>query len=330
MAQKMTNKEYSIKQLRNHLGYLTSELHKTTEQIQLLEIFDNSKSEMTSESEPEQEISELIKKQNTISHEIITVKKRIQKLSAKTILKAELLILPVVVVLLFFVATNYSVQPTEQGPVIKTHYVIEDLQGSIIGNYIHWNIQSGTPLTVNIKNSANVSDQKIQDVKNAIMSTDGITEDSSLLYNTQSGMKSEYFKGWQGAVETISANTKHSIPEKFNLIQSNNGEGDIVVTFSTVKSEDGYSGVTRTIVDGNQILKAFITIYDSNKLTDSQLESIVRQEFGHALGLPPTDNPEDLMHESIMTSHPYITECDINALQKLYNDVQPSGNFCNI
>ena len=325
----MTDKEYSIKQLRSQLGYLTNELHKTTEQIQLLEIFDNSKSEITLDTEPEQEISELIKKQNTISHEIITVKKRIQKLSAKTILKAELLILPVVVVLLFFVATNYSVQPTEQVSVIKTHYVIEDLQGSITGNYIHWNVQSGTPLTVNIKNSANVSDQKIQDIKNAIMSTDGITEDSSLLYNTQSGMKSEYFKGWQGAVETISANTKHSIPEKFNLIQSNNGEGDIVVTLSTVKSEDGYSGVTRTIVDGSQILKAFITIYESNKLTDSQLESIVRHEFGHALGLSHTDNPEDLMQESIMTSHPYITECDINALQKLYNDIQPSGNFCN-
>ena len=325
----MTDKEYSIKQLRSQLGYLTSELHKTTEQIQLLEIFDNSKSEITLDAEPEQEISELIKKQNTISHEIITVKKRIQKLSAKTILKAELLILPVVVILLFFVATNYSIQPTEQVSVIKTHYVIEDLQGSITGNYIHWNVQSGTPLTVNIKNSANVSDQKIQDIKNAIMSTDGITEDSSLLYNTQSGMKSEYFKGWQGAVETISTSTKHSIPEKFNLIQSNNGEGDIVVTLSTVKSEDGYSGVTRTIVDGSQILKTFITIYESNKLTDSQLESIVRHEFGHALGLSHTDNPEDLMQESIMTSHPYITECDINALQKLYNDIQPSGNFCS-
>ena len=160
------------------------------------------------------------------------------------------------------------------------------------------------------------------------MSTDRITDDSSLLYNTPSGMKSQYFRGWQGAVNTISANTKYPIPEKFNLIQSNNGEGDIVVTLSSVKSDDGYSGVTRTIVDGNQILKAFITIYDSNKLTDSQLESIVRHEFGHALGLPHTDNSEDLMNESIMTNHSYITDCDLNALQKLYNDVQPPGNFC--
>lgn len=329
MAQKLTNKEYSIKQLRSQLEYLTSELNKTTEKIQLLEISDNSSPENISlELESEPEISELIKKQNVISHEIITVRKRIQKLSAKTILKAELLILPVVIVLLFFVTTNYSIQPTEQMPTIKTHYVVEDLQGSTVDNYNHWNLHSST-LTVNIKNSANVDDQKIQDIKNAIVSTDKITDDGTLLYNTQTKTKTEYFRGWQGAVNTISSNTKYNIPEKFNFIQSTNGEEDILVTLSTVKSADGYSGVTRTIVNGNQILKAFITIYDSNKLTDDQLESIVRQELGHALGLPYTDNSQDLMNESIMTSHSYITECDLNALQEVYNDIQPSGNFCN-
>ncbi|MFZ0184388.1 MAG: matrixin family metalloprotease [Nitrosotalea sp.] len=328
MTQRMTDKEYSISQWRRQLEYLTNELNKTTEQIQLLEIFGNSKSEMVFEK-PEHEISELMRKQNTISHEIITIKKRIQKLSAKTILKVELLILPVVVILLFFVATNYSIMPAEQGSTIKTHYVIEDLQGNSVGNYKHWSIISGTPLTVNIKNHANVSDQKIQDVENAIMSTDSITGDSSTLYQSASGMKSAYFKGWQGAVQTAYANTKYNIPEKFNIIQSDNSEGNIVVTLSTVKSEDGYSGVTRTIVNGNQILKTFITIFDSDKLTDSQLESTVRQEFGHALGLPYTDNPADLMHESISTTNSYISECDINALQKVYNDVDPAGNFCN-
>ena len=329
MAQKMTNKEYSIKQLRSQLEYLTNELNKTTEKIQLQEILENtSVDKVSKELEPEQEISELIKKQNVISHEIITVKKRIQKLSAKTILKAELLILPVVVVLLFFVATNYSISPIEQTPIIKTHYVVEDLQGSSINNYNHWNIVNNTPLTVNIENTSNLSEQKIQDIKNAIMSTERITNDNSHPFDAQSGMKPLYFRGWQGAVNTISADTKHNIPEKFNFIQSNNGEGNIVVTLSTIKSDDGYSGITRTVVDGTQILKVFVTIYDSEKLTDSQLESIVRQEFGHALGLPQTDN-SDIMNESIMTGNYYITECDLNTLQKLYNDVQPSGNFCN-
>ena len=327
MTQKITHKEYSIKQLRNQLEHLTEELRKTTEKIQLQEIIDNSKSEMAVDV-VEQEISELIKKQNVISHEIIAVKKKIKKLSAKTILKAELLILPVVVVLLFFVATNYSTQPIEQGSAIRTHYVIEDLQGSVTSNYKYWDIQNNSPLNVNIKNDANVNEQKIQDVRNAIMSTDKVSNDGSIIHSLDMSVDYKYFRGWQGVVDTVPGNSKHTIPTKFNLIQSSTGEGDIVVTLSTLKSEDGYSGVTRTIVNGNQILKAFITIYDSDKLSDLQLESVVRQEFGHALGLPPTNN-SDLMSDSMTTNNSYISQCDIIALEKSYNEEQLSGNYCN-
>ena len=328
MTQKTTHKEYSIKQLRSQLEYLTEELRKTTEKIQLQEIFDTSKFEITSDAELEQEISELIKKQNVISHEIITVKKKIKKLSAKTILKTELLILPIVVVLLFFVTTNYLSQPVEQGTSIKTHYVIEDLQGSVTNNYQYWDIQKNSPLNVNINNSANVNEQKIRDVENAILSTDVISKDGTVIHSSDAETD-QYFTGWRGAVKTTSVNSKHTIPTNFNLIQSNNGEGDIVITLSTLKAEDGYSGVTRTIVDGNQILKAFITIYDSDKLSDTQLESIVRYEFGYALGLPHTNNAEGLMGNSITTNNSYITKCDINTLEKVYNDEQPSENFCN-
>ncbi len=328
MTQRMQTKEESIKQLRNKLVYLTNELSRTTEYIQLLEIQDDLKSRRDSvDSEPEHEISELLQKQNTISHEIILVKKRIQKLSAKTILKIELLILPVVIVLLFFVATNYVIQPSETDSSIKTRYMTENLQGSTMDDYKYWNMIGETPLVVNIENNAGVSTQNIQAVKNAITSTETITEDSSQLYHSDSGT-SKYFMGWQGAIQTTS-NTKHHIPEKFSIIQSPNGDGQIVITLSTIKDSEGYSGVTRIIVDGNQILKAFITIYDADKLTDTQIESIVRHEFGHALGLPYTSNASDLMHDSIPVDHSYISTCDIDALQKLYNNVKPSDDFCN-
>jgi hypothetical protein len=327
MTQKMQTKEESIKQLRDQLEHLTNELNKTTEYIQLLEIQDESKIKDSLDSEPEHEISELLQKQNTISHEIILVKKRIQKLSAKTILKIELLILPVVVVLLFFVATNYAIQPSaDVSPTIKTRYVTENLRGSVTDDYKYWNVANKTPLLVTIENNAGVSEQNIQAVKTAIMSTETITDDNSQTYNSGLG-SSKYFKGWQGAVKTIS-DTKHYIPEKFSIIQSTSGEGQVVITLSTIKDDNGYSGVTRTIVDGNQILKAFITIYDAGKLTDTQTESIVRHEFGHALGLPHTSNTSDLMQDAISTDHSYISSCDINALQKLYNNEKPSDDFC--
>ncbi len=325
----MQDKEESIKQLRDQLGHLTNELNKTSEYIQLLEIQDEAKSKNDNlDAEPEHEISELLQKQNTISHEIILVKKRIQKLSAKTILKIELLILPIVIILLFFVATNYVIQPSaDVNSSIKTRYMTENLRGSITDDYKYWNVASNTPLVVNIENNAGVSDQNIQAVKNAIISTETVTDDNSQTYQSDSE-PSKYFKGWQGAVQVISE-TKHYVPEKFNIVQSASGEGQIVITLSTIKDGNGYSGVTRTIVDGNQILKAFITIYDAGKLTDTQTESIVRHEFGHALGLPHTSNTSDLMHDSISADHSYISACDINALQKLYNEVKPSDDFCN-
>ncbi len=328
MTQRMQTKENSIKQLRGQLEHLTNELTKTTEYIQLLELQDESKPKKDQvDFEPEQEISELLQKQNTISHEIILVKKRIHKLSAKTILKIELLILPVVVILLFFVAANYIVPPADVNPSMKTRYMTENLQGSTENDPKYWNIPNHTQLIVTIENNAKVSDQKIQAVEKAIISTDVITGDGSQLYSSNH-VASTYFTGWQGALQTIS-NTKHYIPERFDITQSSNGAGQIVITLSAIKDNDGYYGITRTIVNGNQILKAFITIYDADKLTDIQIGSIVRHEFGYALGLPSTSNTVDLMHDFISTDHSYISECDINALQKLYNDVKPSDDFCN-
>lgn len=328
MTQRMQAKEYSIKQLRNHLEHLTNELSKTTEYIQLLELQDGLRVKKDDFGfEPEQEISDLLQKQNTISHEIILVKKRIQKLSAKTILKIELLILPIVVILLFFVAANYVIPSADIDSTIKTRYVTENLQGSTTDDVMYWDVNNQTPLVVTIENNAKVTEQKIQSIENAIISTETITRDSSQLYHSNSGTD-KYFTGWQGALETTPV-TKHNIPEKFNVIQSSNGEGQIVITLSKIKDRDGYYGTTRTIVNGNQILKAFITIYGADKLTNTQIGSIVRHEFGHALGLPLTNNAADLMYESITTNNPYISECDIDALQKLYNGIKPSDDFCD-
>ncbi|MGI0066218.1 MAG: hypothetical protein ACREAT_05600, partial [Nitrosotalea sp.] len=208
MTQRMQVKEESIKQLRDHLKHLTNELNKTTEYIQILELQDESKSEKNHlDFEPEPEIRELLQKQNTISHEIILVKKRIQKLSAKTILKIELLILPIVVILLFFVAANYVIPPTDVNSSIKTRYVTENLQGSILDDFKYWDISNQVPLVVTIENNANVNDQKVQAVENAIISTETVTGDSSQLYNSNSET-SKYFTGWQGALQATS-NTKH-------------------------------------------------------------------------------------------------------------------------
>ncbi|MGI0047652.1 MAG: matrixin family metalloprotease [Nitrosotalea sp.] len=307
---------------------LTKELNKTTEQLQLLELHDTDLQSDNNDIHPE-EIGELIRRQNKISHEIITIKKKIQKLSAKTILKAELVVLPILAILLFYgISDHYLTNTTDTYNNIKTRYLIENLQGQTDVVHKYWNISKGTPLTVSIINPDQLSQEKIDVVKDAILSADTIYIDNSLLGKSPSDGKSEYFKGWKGALSTIH-NTEFYVPTDFNIVESDNGPGQIVIILSHLEDPDGYSGYTRSVVDDSQILKSFITIYDADKITDSQLATIVRHEFGHALGLPHTTDPEDLMHATIQTDYPYVSECDVNAIQSLYNNDTANNGFCN-
>ena len=327
IGQQSSDKIRSIKQLKLQLDALTKELNKTTEQLQLLEIHDEVDSNLSFDNDihPE-EISELIRKQNKISHEIITVKKKIQKLSARTILKAELIVLPILAVLLFYgVSDHYQTNSADTSNNIKTRYLIENLQGQADDTHRYWNIAKGTPLTVSIINPDQISQEKIDAIEGAILSTDVLYIDNSLLGKSPSDGKSEYFKGWKGALDTIQ-NTKFYVPTDFNIVESDDGPGQIVIVLSHLEDPDGYSGYTRSVVDDSQILKSFITIYDADKLTDNQLATIVRHEFGHALGLPHTSDPQDLMHATIQTGYPYVSECDVGAIQSLYDNT--NNGFC--
>ena len=109
-----------------------------------------------------------------------------------------------------------------------------------------------------------------------------------------------------------------------NILTSEGGEGDIIITFSNLRDSDGYTGYTKAIVDGNEILKSFITVYDVNNLNDEELETIVRHEFGHALGLGHSTASEDLMAPNIDMTVPYISECNIDAIVDLYNGIEGS------
>ncbi|MGI0102371.1 MAG: matrixin family metalloprotease [Nitrosotalea sp.] len=318
----------SIKQLNLQLSSLTKEFNKTTEQLQLLEIHDYIDSDQSfgNDINPE-EISDLIRRQNEISHEIITVKKKIQKLSARTILKAELIILPILAILLFYgVSDYYQTNPVDSPSNMKTRYSIENLQGQTGATNEYWNIVQGTSLTVSIINSVQINPEKINIVKDAILSSDTLYIDNSLLGKSPSDGKTEYFKGWKGALSTI-PNTKFYVPTNFNIVESSDGPGQIVIILSNLEDPDGYFGYTRSIVDNSQILKSFITIYGADKLTANQLATIVRHEFGHALGLPYTSDPQDLMHATIKTDYPYISGCDIAAMHSLYDNT--NNGFCN-
>jgi hypothetical protein len=150
-----------------------------------------------------------------------------------------------------------------------------------------------------------------------------------MLHKGLPGDSSIYYKGWQGALAAASSHqTKFYIPQKFEIDDSGNNDNQIIIILTNDKNPDGLSGYTKSIIDGNHILKTTITIYGANDLSAERLTTIMRHEFGHALGLAHSTAPEDLMAPELTTQYPYISGCDIDAIVGLYDGNQKSKVIC--
>lgn len=214
---------------------------------------------------------------------------------------------------------------------MKSGYLIQNLRGDTIDTYLSWRLVEGETLHVNILNQHLLEPEYVEAVKNVILSTEKIEIDNSLLHKGPQGTASSMYVGWTGALAAAaSEETSLHIPVNFSIVESNGGEGDITIEFTNQKNADGFSGWTNSIADEsqNQILKSKITIFDVDTLSKNQLETIVRHEMGHALGLAHSTAPEDLMHPNIETNFPYVSECNIDALQLLYDGGKTSQVVC--
>ena len=315
-----------ISRLKLHVDVMKKELDYTTKQIKLLE-----KNRKVSEWEKIDHINgisidELKHQEKNLSQEITQIQKEIKKSQSKTLIITELSLLPVVVLLILISGLGNSIMDftNDETTSFKTRHLIEDLRGDTVDTWKSWRLV-GTTLNVNVLNAKGLSENRIDVIKNAITSEESLEIDDSLTHKGPKGFSSTYFTGWTGALKHIaSKDTLYNIPTDFNVITSNGGEGDVIITLSNLRDGDGYTGYTKSVVDGNEILKSFITIYDVTNLTDEQLGTILRHEFGHAIGLGHSTAPEDLMAPNIDMTVPYISECNTNAVIDLYNGIQGS------
>lgn len=202
---------------------------------------------------------------------------------------------------------------------LTSKYVIENLKGDTVGTHKYWKTIPNKPLYVNIINSANLSEEKLQIVKDVILSTEYHEIDDNLLGKAPKGTISKYYLGWKGALSSIEQETKNDIPTDFEIISSSNGAGDIIITLTKAIDTDGTAGTTKSTTHGDQILKSEITIYDVDSLSNRSLEKTTRHEFGHAMGLAHSTAPEDLMYPQIKTPYPFISDCNISAIAALYD-----------
>lgn len=227
-------------------------------------------------------------------------------------------------VLLFFFVFGYH--STESPKTLHSAYVIQNLRGDTTDTNVAWNVPPARTLHIQIQNDAGTTPQKIAAALDAIFSEETIDIDDSVLHKGPAGTASTYYLGWSCALKKAAEKTtKLNIPTRFDVVKDG---GDIVIVLSDLKNPDGYTGFTKSIVHQNQILRVTITIYDTDEISEEQIRTIVRHEFGHALGLAHSTAPEDLMAPVIQTAHPYISDCDIDALSALYDGKQTSQVVC--
>lgn len=252
---------------------------------------------------------------NQHTTEIINIRK-IEKTQTITLLALAGLI--ILVGSTFFQDAKYA-ESYEDQMSAKSTYMIENLKGDSLGTHFYWKIMPDEPLYVNIKNSANLPPEKLQIVKDAILSTEFYEIDDNKLGKAPKGTISKYYLGWQGALSEIEQNTENTIPKNFEIRSTGNSAGDIIITLTNMIDGDGTAGVTKSTAYGNQILKSEITIYDASSLSDRELEQVSRHEFGHAMGLAHSTAPEDLMYPENKSPYPYISDCDISGIISLYD-----------
>ena len=206
-------------------------------------------------------------------------------------------------------------------------YSVENLRGDSISLSKYWRVSQSSSLVVNILNPVSISDETISIIRETILSKEKITLEDSLLHKGSANSFSNYYIGWAGALKNI-PETKIPVPKNFEVLNSQKSNGDIVVILSNIKDRSGNTGYTKTILEGDEIVKAFITIYDIDSLSNTQVATIMRHEFGHALGLGHSTAPEDLMAPTIDMTYPYISECNVAAVADLYDGNSDGTTIC--
>lgn len=216
-----------------------------------------------------------------------------------------------------------------QNEDLKSTFVIQNLKGDTVDTWVNWKIPEADIFHVHVVESRELTNARLKIISDVIYSTETLEIDDSLTHKGPKGIGSIYYKGWTGAIQSISdIKTKFPVPIHFHSTVTENGDGDVLIRLSELQNVDGYNGYTRSTVSDNEILKSIVTIYDVDNLSDTQLATILRHELGHAFGLAHSTAPEDLMAPQITTPYPYISQCDIDALVDLYDGKSNSHVVC--
>jgi Matrixin len=242
------------------------------------------------------------------------------KFEKKIDLRSIIVIGCIVILILIVVGIPLFKTPQPASEVSLTSgYEILDMKGDKVTTWIVWKTVQGDLFHVHVLESPEVTPQRMADIRDVIFSNETVVIDGQT-----------YYKGWMGALNSIKTSELFPIPTHFHTMITDTGTGNIVIQLTNAENGDGYSGLTKTIADvsNNEALKSQITIYEVDKLSDDELKIILRHELGHAFGIAYSDNPDDVMHLTVSQDRPYISPCDIETIEALYNGQERSTVIC--
>ncbi|MBI3253927.1 MAG: hypothetical protein HYZ56_04395, partial [Nitrosopumilales archaeon] len=105
-----------------------------------------------------------------------------------------LIIVPILAVSVFSNLDSSLV--TDDNVVMKSEYVIQNLRGDTIDLFHSWVIPKERTLYVNIVNPNIIDNDKVQIIKDVILSEKTVSLDNSIFHKAPIDSKSTYFLGW--------------------------------------------------------------------------------------------------------------------------------------
>ena len=168
-----------------------------------------------------------------------------------------------------------------------------------------WKDLKDNIIPVLIVRDSKVSQQQVDIVEDAINSK-----------QIEKSGRTQYL-GWNEGIKEISKSFGTKVPTL--QVQSKLESPESITIYLMDKSIKEYNGYTDLFYDSEgNIQKAFVKIYNVDELNKKEIESIVRHELGHALGLGHTDAKNDLMQPIINMNYNAISILDLLALVSMY------------
>lgn len=199
--------------------------------------------------------------------------------------------------------TGYKIEARSDGLYLM------DPPHTNIRTFLPWKTLDDKTLQVSIIKQTPLSPDQEESIKKAIVGYGTVKSDDTTTYVS-----------WKEALQNKSEYESGILmPTDIVLVSDNDEEANVTI-WATDEKNPIFSGYAANVIEDNTIVKSNIIIYDINNLTGPEISSIVRHEFGHALGLRHSDFAGDLMFGMVPVPS-YVTEHHIATLLFLYENV---------